>query len=93
MRPFSRSGLSVVPAALPAVAFTRPLSPEAIREAYLPATGDRGRIAEVFRKYARRFPKPETRPYATTIAFETPFVVVTNQIEQNPELSSLRLRV
>jgi len=88
MKPLIRPGLSILLIALfttqPASAFSHPLSPEAIREAYFLATGDSSRMAEAFAKYTRTFSPPKEGPYVATIEFETPYVVVANEIAMNP---------
>jgi hypothetical protein len=87
MRRSSRSGLSIVLLALiaaqPALAFNYPLSPEAIRDAYFLGKGDAARRADFFGKYTRTFPMPKTGPYVATIEFETPFIVIADQVAQN----------
>lgn len=87
MRRPIRSGLSILVLALiaaqPALAFDYPLSSEAIREAYFLGTGDAAKRADVFGKYTRTFPAPKTGSYVATIEFETPYVVIADQISQN----------
>jgi hypothetical protein len=87
MRERSRIWLSIplmaVFVAQPVVGFTYPLSPEAIRDAYFLGTGDSAKRAEVFAKYTRTFPTPNTGPYVATIEFETPYIAVAEQIAQN----------
>jgi hypothetical protein len=75
--------LSAVFAAEPVMAFTYPLSSEAIREAYFLGTGDPAKRADVFAKYAHTFPVPTTGPYVEFVRFETPYLFVADQVGQN----------
>jgi hypothetical protein len=69
-------------AAPPAAGFSYPLSPEAVRDAYFLGTGDAAKRAEAFAKYTHTFPVARTGPYVGAIEFETPYVVVADQIAQ-----------
>lgn len=66
-----------------AVAFSYPLSPEAIREAYFLGIGDAERRAAAFAKYTRTFPTPDSGPYVASILFETPYIAIADHISQN----------
>lgn len=67
-----------------AIAFSYPLSPEAIREAYFLGTGDAAKRADAWAKYTRTFPTPSSRPYVGSIVFETPYIAIADQISQSP---------
>ncbi|HKV49350.1 MAG TPA: hypothetical protein VJN69_14750 [Candidatus Acidoferrales bacterium] len=54
-------------------AFEYPLSPTAIRSAYLSGHATDGRNARLFDKYVRDFAAPESGPYVARIGLETPF--------------------
>jgi hypothetical protein len=88
MKSPGRWGLSILLSGLafaalqPALAFDYPLSPEAIREAYFLATGDSARMAAAFTKYTQNPPAPKTGVHVSMIQFETPYLVVVQQIAQ-----------
>lgn len=54
-------------------AFEYPLSPTAIRSAYLSGHATDGRNARLFGKYVRDFSAPESGPYVARIRLETPY--------------------
>lgn len=87
MKPLSRSGLAILLAAFfavqPILAFQSPLSPESIRDAYFLGKEESDRSATVFAKYTRAFPPAESGPNVATIQFETPYLVIADQISQN----------
>jgi hypothetical protein len=77
MRALARSIVSsllatflVVPCSL---AFTSPLSDEAIREAYFLGQRHDGSFARLLDKYSRHLPAPKSGPYIRSITFLTPF--------------------
>jgi hypothetical protein len=87
MKPLSRSGLAILSAAFfaaqPILAFQSPLSPESIRDAYFLGKEESDRSAPVFAKYTRALPTPKSGPDVATIQFETPYLVIADQISQN----------
>ncbi len=72
----------IVAIALPALAYDYPLSPEAIREAYMLGKSDSAKRAEFFAKYAQQFPLPKTGSHVAMIQLETPFAVVVENTAQ-----------
>lgn len=88
MKRLVRPGLSIVLSALfitqTVFAFSYPLSPEAIREAYFLGKGDSTKLADVFGKYTQTYPAPEKGPYVAAVEFQTPYVVVAEQIAAHP---------
>jgi hypothetical protein len=89
MKPRVRWGFSILLLTLafaalqPALAYNYPLSPEAIREAYFLGKGGAAKRAEVFGKYTQDPPAPKTGPHVSMIQFETPYLVVAENISQN----------
>lgn len=87
MKPLSPSGLTILLAAFfavqPVFAFQTPLSPEAIRDAYFLGKEESDRSAPVFAKYTRALPPPKSGPDVETIQFETPYLVIADQVSQN----------
>ncbi len=65
--------LSFLVAAPATVAFEYPLSETAIRSAFLTGQATDGRNSQLFVKYVRDFPAPETGPYIARIRLETPY--------------------
>lgn len=55
------------------VAFEYPLSETAIRDAFLTGHATDGRNSQLFVKYVRDFPAPESGPYVARIRLETPY--------------------
>lgn len=80
---FSILLLSLIPAES-AMAFSYPLSPEAIREAYFLGIGDAAKRANVYAKYTHTFPTPSSGAYVASILFETPYLGIADQISQSP---------
>ncbi len=68
--------------ALPALAYDYPLSPEAVREAYMLGKGDGAKRDEFFAKYTQHPPLPKTGAYVEMIQLETPFAVVVEHTAQ-----------
>ena len=66
----------IVAIALPALAYDYPLSPEAVREAYMLGKSDSSKRDAFFAKYTQHPPLPKTGPYVEMIQLETPFAVV-----------------
>lgn len=66
---------------LPALAFEWPLSSEGIREAYFLGKASSDKRAAVFERYTMRPSMPKTGP-RVTILFETPFLVIAENISQ-----------
>ena len=62
------------------LAFSNPLSPEDVREAYFLATGDATKREDFFAKYTHVLPVPQTGPNIQSIEVETPFACVVNDI-------------
>ena len=55
------------------VAFEYPLTETAIRNAFLTGHATDGRNSQLFVKYVRDFPAPESGPYVARIRLETPY--------------------
>ena len=72
----------IVAIALPALAYDYPLSPEAVREAYMLGKSDSAKRDEFFAKYTQHPPLPKTGPYVEMIQLETPFAVVVEHTAQ-----------
>jgi hypothetical protein len=68
--------------ALPGLAYDYPLSPEAVREAYMLGKSDSAKRDEFFAKYTKQFPLPKTGAYVEMIQLETPFAVVVAHTAQ-----------
>ena len=87
MKAIPRCGLSVLLLALtiaqPAFAYNYPLSPEAIREAYFLGKGDPNKRAAFISKYTRQLPAPKKGADVGAIQFETPFVMIANQVSRS----------
>jgi hypothetical protein len=79
-------GLSVLLLALitvqPAFAFRYPLSSSAIREAYFLGSGDPNKRLEFFEKYTKRYPVAKSGQYVASIFFETPYVLIAENVSQ-----------
>jgi hypothetical protein len=74
--------LTALAVALPALAYDYPLSPEAVREAYMLGKADSMKRAEFFAKYTQQFPLPKTGSHVASIQLETPFAVVVEHTTQ-----------
>jgi hypothetical protein len=74
--------LTALVVALPALAYDYPLSPEAVREAYMMGKADSAKRAEFFAKYTQQFPLPKTGSHVASIQLETPFAVVVEHTAQ-----------
>ncbi len=86
MKLHSRWGLSILLLAAliaqPALAYNYPLSSEAIREAYFLGSGDPNKRIEFFEKYTKRYPVPKSGQYVASIFFETPYVLIAENVSQ-----------
>lgn len=71
-----------IASALPALAYEYPLSPEAVREAYMLGKGDGAKRDKFFAKYTQHPPLPKTGAYVQMIQLETPFAVVVEHTAQ-----------
>ena len=71
-----------IASALPALAYDYPLSPEAVREAYMLGKGDGAKRDRFFAKYTQHPPLPKTGSYVEMIQLETPFAVVAEHTAQ-----------
>jgi hypothetical protein len=84
MKPLVRPGLSILISAFfvaqAAFAFSYPLSPEAIREAYFLGKKSAEDRQDFIQQYKHRFPVPESGPQVGLIEVETPFVFVAEAI-------------
>lgn len=84
MQRFARAtvGISLLASmiAQPALAYEYPLSSTAIREAYFLATGDQDKRVMYGEKYIKRYPVPKSGDYVGLIDFETPYMVVAQEI-------------
>ena len=72
----------IVAIALPALAYDYPLSPEAVREAYMLGKSDGAKRDKFFAKYTQHLPLPKTGSYVEMIQLETPFAVVAENTAQ-----------
>src|SRR5271154_4140220 len=75
--------LLAVLVAQPAFAYTSPLSPEAIREAYFLGKEDANKRADFISKYTRQLPAPKKGVDVGAIQFETPFVMIANRVSRS----------
>jgi len=57
-----------------------PLSSTAVREAYFLGTGDPNQRAQYAEKYLKRYPTPKTGDYVGLIDFETPYMLIAQEI-------------
>jgi hypothetical protein len=73
---------TAIAVALPALAYDYPLSPKAIRDAYMLGKADSSKRSEFFEKYTQHPPMPATRPHVALIQLETPFAVVVEHTVQ-----------
>jgi hypothetical protein len=73
-RPLVSSVLATFLAATPSLAFSSPLSDEAIREAYFLGQRHDGSFARLFDKYSKHLAAPTSGPYVASISLLTPFV-------------------
>ena len=64
-------------------AFDTPLSDQAVREAYFLGQRRDESLARFFDKYTRYLPPPKTGPHISSIAFFTPFAVLTQLSSQH----------
>jgi len=87
MKPLRWSGLAIPLVAFcavqPILAFQSPLSPESIRDAYFLGKEGSLRSAAVFAPYTRAFPQPKSGPDVSTVQFETPYLVIADQVSEN----------
>jgi hypothetical protein len=87
IRIVARWGLPILPLALAiaqtARAYTYPLSPEAIREAYFLGKGDSNKRAKFFEKYTQFYPDPNSGQYVGMIEIETPYVLIAERVSQS----------
>ena len=72
----------IVAIALPALAYDYPLSPEAVREAYMLGKSESAKRDTFFAKYTQHLPLPKTGAYVQMIQLETPFAVVVEHTAQ-----------
>ncbi len=84
MRSLPRFGLSILVlwlfAVQPVLAYSYPLSSEAIRDAYFLGTEDAERRADAFSSYTRQFPPSESGVHVALIQFQTPFIVIADRV-------------
>jgi hypothetical protein len=73
VRPLVSSLLATFLASAPSLAFSSPLSDEAIREAYFLGQRHDGSLEHLLEKYVKQLPPPKTGPYIRSITFLTPF--------------------
>jgi hypothetical protein len=87
LRTPARSIVSVLTTALllapSSFAFDSPLSDQAVREAYFLGQRRDESLARFFDKYTRYLPPPKTGPHISSIAFFTPFAVLTQLSSQH----------
>jgi len=75
-------GTIAVAIVLPAGAYDYPLSPEAVREAYMLGKADGAKRADFFARYTHHLPLPATGPHIAIVQLETPFAVVVDHTTQ-----------
>jgi hypothetical protein len=87
MKIVARWGLPILLLALTiaqtARAYSYPLSPEAIREAYFLGKGDPDKRARFFEKYTQFYPDPNSVQQVGMIEFETPYVLIAEGVSQS----------
>jgi hypothetical protein len=70
---------------LPAAAFDSPLSDTAVREAYFLGQRHDESLARFFEKYTKRLPPSKSGVYVSSVAFYTPFALVTELSSRQPD--------
>lgn len=75
-RPYFAVFASVLVLAPPSLAFTTPLSDQAVREAYFLGQRRDGTYPRLLEKYTKVLRAPKTGPHISSIAFYTPFVQI-----------------
>ena len=68
--------------AQPVFAYEYPLSSTAIREAYFLGSGDASKRVLYAEKYVKRYATPKTGDYVGLVDFETPYMVIAQEIAQ-----------